>query len=393
MSRTLFQPEDINEKLKIYTKGVIRKDDLEDIYKDTFIKIFSTLVPTNAPTYLQSFIQQWVAHVIVSLEYSNLLNLTTLLQSVTLKRQDDGVLLYFSDGLSRDDSDVILFISMMKTILQELKSKPYIAFYYIFRNDVEIPDSHGRNKQLSRASVSRASVSRASVPRATQVFETTPNSANVSKEINRIVDSIFKKVEDLLKGDDKDIDKEKTRAINEIILSLRGESDAILTSLLEFLKKVKESDIESDIELTSDRKMVTLTLHDAIPLIKRVDDDYCNELTQFLELMTKLRDICTNTLKPIYTNFDSVTVNIPEGPMDSLHKSKKKCAQVKAAAAAAAASQGGGRTHRRKHARKTNRKHNRKTYHKRAHQTRGKRTHRSHRSRAARKHKKYSRRH
>lgn len=376
-------------------------DELKDNYKTKFKKIFSTLVPES---YLDTFYLDWVVPEIANIEHNTLVKLTTLLQSVNLVKTDNGVLLFFYDNLSLDASDVKLFISMMKTILLDLQGNKNIGFYSIYHNDVEIPGSHGRHNYLStigvldsgdpRASVSRASVSRASVT-ATNTFNAiwgTQNGINVSNEIRRIVDNIFEKVKDLKndRGAGINVDRAKKQAIIAITqsISLHDDSNAILTSLFEFLEKVKASDIE----LTPDGKMVTLTLHDKITLFESVKDEYCKELTKFLELMTKLCKICTNTLKGIYTNFDSVTFNIPQGVMDSLHKSKQKCDQLPPQAnlsTAAAASQGGGRTRRRKHARKTNRKHNRKTHHRRA----SKSHKRARRSRTARKHKKYSRRH
>ena len=317
---------------------------------------------------------------ILRMDRNAIFKLIALLQSVSVSKVFDdspngyGVKLNFDDDLGEDkgvdDFSVDDFILMMRAILVELRGKKFIKFFTIHRNGIQIfptlttppnpPPPHFRGTSTSTSTS-------ISIP------------ATIQMEVKRIVDIIFE-VSEVSKV--SKVSEVSALAIQYITNSFSHAK--ISDAILEFFKKVKKPDII----LMPGTNTITLKLHDNITLIEKVTDhpEYCNELTQFINLMGVLCSICTTEMREINPKM-SVKYTIPQGIMNSLHRSVKSC-KLSLDAAPDDATGGDGRTPRRKHARKTNRKHNRKTRHKRARKTRHKRTHRS---RIARKHKKYSR--
>ena len=365
----------------IYDFNDVVKNYITDKLKEKFSTLETTEPDKSEPTPLVKCVVDYLkGHcfridgngAIDRMESNDIYKLIALLQSVRLYKVIDisltgyGVGLYFEDNLGEEDTGVNDFIFMMRAILVELRKNNFIKFFTIYRNRIQIVSDQLRGTIDS----DRTSIS-------------TPD--NIRSEVERIVYIIFgvSKVSKVSEVSEVPIQSITTSFSHANI------SDAIL----EFFKKVEASDIK----LTPGTNTITLTLHDKIKLFEKVKDPpkYCNELTQFINLMGVLCSICTTELYAIGRH-NSVTFNIPEGSMNSLSKSVKSCPKAADAAAAAAAEAeakadaaakaakaatgGDGRRPRRKHARKTR--------HKRAHKTRHKR---KHRSRTARKHKKYSR--
>ena len=430
----------------------------EDELTEAELIKFSTLAKTDSANdeltkAVTASVNGWCVPQIKGMSLNLLVTLIVLLQSVTLSKVSTptekmpsryGVKLHFSDDLQTSDNlkisgflpttepndkAVVAHVSMMQTILHQLyRTYELIAFYYIYRNNEEVLSKDERYLPSFRLSIFSPKTTETpetpntpDSPKTPETTETPGSLLNI--EVRRIVYRIFT-VSDL-KFDTQTLTEVTKQVISQRLPHMGGIGidDKILTSLIDFLKEVEDSDIMLDTPTT-----ITLTLHDKIKLIQRVNDKYCEELLQFLGLMGVLCNVCNTKMRKINRNI-SVKYTIPQGSMNSLSKSVKSCpkaaaaaaeaaAEAAAAAAAAAAAKaaaeaktkadadaaaaaqiaataslnanagGDGRTPRRKHARKTNRKHNRKTRHKRAHKTCHKR---KHRSRAARKHKKYSR--
>lgn len=428
--------DEIQKYLKKYRDTGYDDDYEKAYYQDELIKKFSTLAKTKsandkltkAELYTKSADYDKLTKAVTSSVTENckpqingmspklLATLIVLLQSVILFKvpvkvkgsSEYGVELYFSDNLQTSDnliiSDflkttepndeaVVAHVSMMQTILYELyRTYKLIAFYYIYRNNEVVLSKDERYSSSFRHSI--ASPETTETPKTTETPETpkTPGSLFYT-EVNRIVNRIF--IVSRLNFETK-ILPDTIGQVRIQMLPYMGDIDTenkILPSLLDFLKEVEDSDIMLDTPTT-----ITLTLHDKIKLTQRVKDHptYCTELSQFINVMRVVCNVCTITIRKKNAKM-SVKYTIPQGIMNSLHRSVKSCGIPLDAAAAPlddadAATGGDGRTPRRKHARKTNRKHNRKTRHKRARKTRRGHSHsrKLKRHLRIRKHKKYT---